>query len=82
MIGATASRSANPQAPYYTISTSEVPETGAGNAGLDGVVEPPQPQIGLDRALVQLGDVLTATLGTLLATIENGCQTLLEPLRL
>jgi hypothetical protein len=56
--------------------------TETSNAGLDGVVKPLQAQIRLGRPLVQLGNVLTATPATLLATVENGCQNLLEPLRL
>src|SRR5208283_1184428 len=53
-----------------------------GDPGLDGVVEPLEPQVGLGRALVQLGDVLAAALGPLLPVVENGGQDFLEPLRL
>jgi len=43
-----------------------------GDAGLDGVIEPFQPQIGFGCALVQLGDVLAAAPGALLPTVEDG----------
>lgn len=52
------------------------------HAGLDGIVQALQPQIGLGRALVQLGDVLAAALGALLPAVENGRQNFLDPLRL
>ena len=53
-----------------------------GDSGLDGVIEPLEPCVGLRRALVQLGDVLTAALGTFLPAVEDGCQNFVEPLRL
>src|SRR5579872_6397944 len=53
-----------------------------GDAGLDGVIEPLEPQVGLGRALVQLGDMLAAALGALLPAIEDRRQHLLDPLRL
>ncbi|HUZ72044.1 MAG TPA: hypothetical protein VMU87_03595 [Stellaceae bacterium] len=40
-----------------------------GNAGLDGVIEPFQAQVGLSRPLGQLGDVRPAALGALLAAV-------------
>ncbi|MGO8835766.1 MAG: hypothetical protein ACLQE9_23545, partial [Roseiarcus sp.] len=53
-----------------------------GNAGLDRVIEPLEPQIGFGGALVQLGDVLAATLGALLPAVEDRRQDFLEPVRL
>ena len=53
-----------------------------GDAGLDGVVEPLEAQVGFGGPLVQLGDVLAAALGALLPAVEDGGQHLLEPLRL
>jgi hypothetical protein len=53
-----------------------------GDAGLDGVIEPFQAEFGLGGALAQLGDVRAAALGAFLPAFENGCQNLLEPLRL
>ena len=53
-----------------------------GDAGLDGVIEPLEPQVGLGGALVQFGDVLAAALGALLAAVEHRGQHFFEPLRL
>ena len=53
-----------------------------GDAVLDGVVEPLEPQVGLGGALVQFGDVLAAALGALLAAVEDRGQHFLQPLGL
>ena len=42
-----------------------------GDAGLDGVIEPLQPQVGFGGALVQFGDVLAAALGALLPAVKD-----------
>ena len=53
-----------------------------GDAALDGVIEPLEPQIGLGGPLVQLGDMLAAALGAFLPAVEHGRQHFLEPFRL
>ncbi|WGJ15143.1 hypothetical protein QEV83_02210 [Methylocapsa sp. D3K7] len=42
-----------------------------GDAGLDGVIEPLQPQFCFGRPLVQFGDMLAPAFGALLAAIED-----------
>nr|WP_245427392.1 hypothetical protein [Roseiarcus fermentans] len=53
-----------------------------GDAGLDGVIEPLEPQASFGSTLVQLVDVLAAAPGAFLPAVEDGRQNLLEPLRL
>jgi hypothetical protein len=53
-----------------------------GHAGLDGIVESLEPQIGFRRPLVQFADMFAAALGSLLPAIEHGCHYLFETLRL
>ena len=53
-----------------------------GDAGLDGVIEPLEPQVGLGGPLVQFGDMLAAALGALLAAVEHRGQHFFEPLGL
>jgi hypothetical protein len=43
----------------------------AGDAALDGVVQPLEPQICLGGALVQFRDVFAPTFGSFLAAVEN-----------
>ncbi|MGH7058311.1 MAG: hypothetical protein ACREFZ_10665 [Acetobacteraceae bacterium] len=52
------------------------------DTSLDRAIEALEPQVGLGGALVQLGDVFAAALGTFLPAIENGRQDFLETLRL
>ena len=49
-----------------------------GDADLDGVIEPLEPQIGLGGALVQFGDMLAAAFGSLLAAVEHRGQHFFE----
>lgn len=41
------------------------------DAGLDRVIEPLQPKVGLGGALGRFGDVLTAALGASLAAVQR-----------
>ena len=50
-----------------------------GDTRLNGVVEPLQPQLRLDRPLVQFGNVLAATVGAFLTAVENGAKDFLQP---
>lgn len=49
-----------------------------GDAGLDCVIEPLQPQICFGRQLVQFGDMFAPALGPLLATVEDRGQHFFE----
>ena len=53
-----------------------------GDASLDGVIEPLQPQIRFSRPLVQFGDMLSAAFGPLLTAVQDRGQHLFEPLGL
>ena len=53
-----------------------------GDAALAGVVKTLEPQICFRGPLVQLGDMFTAALGSVLAAIEHGGQDFLKPVRL
>ena len=50
------------------------------HAALDGVIETPEPRIGLGGALVQLGDVRVTALGPFLPAVENGGEDFPQPL--
>ncbi len=52
------------------------------DAGLDGVIEPLEPKVGLGGALVQFGDMLAATFGSFLAAVEDGSQDFFEAVRM
>jgi hypothetical protein len=66
--------------PTYAIFQCRVIKSG--DSALDGVVEPLQAQLGLGGALVQLGDMLAAPIGTILPPVEDGGQNLLKPVRI
>jgi hypothetical protein len=53
-----------------------------GNADFDGVVEAPEPQIGLGSALVRFGDMVTAALRPRLAAVEHQGQYVFQSFRL
>jgi hypothetical protein len=52
-----------------------------GDAGLDRVLQPLEPEVGFGRPFVQFGDVLAAASGVFVPAVEDGRQYFLEPLR-
>ena len=51
-----------------------------GDTGLDGVVEPLETEVSLRGALVELGDMLAPPLSALLAAVQHGGESFLQPL--
>ncbi|MCB1970006.1 MAG: hypothetical protein KDG54_06320 [Geminicoccaceae bacterium] len=47
--------------------------------GFDGIVEPLEAHVGLGGTLVQLRNMLAASLDTLLSAVQQRCQHVLDP---